>query len=42
MKITYITFTFIAILLALFISLLFIDIPSPGMTIVETYTLEIK
>ncbi len=42
MKTTYITLAFFAILLAIFFSLFFINIPSPSKTVVETYNLEIK
>ncbi len=42
MKTIYITLTFFAILLVIFIFLYFINIPSPSQIIVETYNLEIK
>jgi hypothetical protein len=42
MKTIYITLTFFAILLAFFITMYFVNIPSPSKTIEETYTLEIK
>jgi len=42
MKTTYITIAFFAILLVIFTSLFFINIPSPSKTIVENYNLEVK
>ena len=42
MKTTYITLGLLAILLAFFIFMYFVNIPSPSKTIVEMYTLEIK
>jgi len=42
MKTTYITLLFFAILLIFFLILYFINIPSPGKTIIETYLLEVQ
>ncbi len=42
MKITYITLFLFAILLIFFFIMYFIDIPSPGKIITETFILEVK
>ena len=42
MKTTYITLFLFAILMLIFLSMYFINIPSPSKTVVETYYLDIK
>ena len=42
MKTHYITLIFLAILLIFSLFMLFLDIPAPSKTVVETLTLEIK
>ncbi len=42
MKTTYITLLIFAILLILFLIMYFINIPSPGKIITETFVLELK
>lgn len=42
MKTIYITLSFFAIIFIFSLSMLFLDIPAPSKTVIETYTLEVK
>ena len=42
MKTFYISLSFFAILLVFLVIVYFVDIPAPGIDIVETYNLELK